>query len=233
MSKDAIRQTILDDPAVVLDDKDLVRALLGAETEPQGRNIVDLRGVLIDRLENQLGLLEHTHRDVVAAAYENLAGTHQIHRAVLAIVSPTDFDGFLTAVAEEVVRIMTLDAVRLCFEGDDVIAGEPLGPRDARRNLIVGLPRDGAMAYCGGPGADGGKPVMLRSTTRASGLIFRDQATPILSEAILKLDLGEDKLPGLLVLGSADPSRFNRDQGTDLLAFFGAVFSTVMKKWLS
>lgn len=233
MSHDAIRQTILADPALVLDDKDLVRALLGAEQTYEGRNIVDLRGVLIDRLEGQLGQLEHTHRDVVAAAYENLAGTNQIHRAVLAVVSASDFGEFVSAIADEIPRIMTLDAVRLCFEGDDVIAGQPMGPDGAHRDVIVGLPRDGAAAYCSGVSGEGAKPIILRPVTRAGALIFRDQDKPIQSEAILKLDLGEGKLPGLLVLGSCDPKRFRRDQGTDLLAFFAAVFSVVMQKWLS
>ena len=233
MVNDAIRQKILEDPGMVLDDQDVVRALIGANSAIRGRNIVDLRAVLIDRLEDQLGELEDTHRDVVAAAYENLAGTHQIHRALLSVLAPQDFGGFLQAVSEDVPRIMALDAVKLCFEGDTVMAGQAMGPKGELRHTILGLPRGGVAAYCGEAEDANSNPVKLRPTTRAGSLIYRDGASTIMSEAILKLDLGPGNLPGILVFGSRDVRRFHGEQGTDLLQFFAAAFSAVMQRWLN
>jgi len=232
MVKDVIRQTILADPAVVLDDKDMVRALLGADAEG-GHNVVDLRGVLIDRLEGKLGKLENTHRDVVAAAYENLAGTHQIHRAVLAVLGPKDFERFLHAVAIELPGIMALDAIKICIEGSGVDAGEALGPEGRFRRTILGLPKGGAEAYCGAGGTVGSGRVILRKSTRAASLIFLEEGSTIMSEAILELDLGEGRLPALLIFGSRDADRFSPDQGTDLLSFLAAAFSLVLQKWLA
>ena len=63
-----------------------MRALLAADRSALGRNVVDLRGVLVDRLEERLDRLEDTHREVLAAAYENVAGTNQVHRACLALL---------------------------------------------------------------------------------------------------------------------------------------------------
>ena len=124
-------------------DHDMIQALLRANKTHQGRNIVDLRGVLIDRLEGRLDQLEGTHRDVVAAAYENLAGTHQIHRATLAILAPQSFDAFLDAVMIELPAIMALDAIRLCFEGDGARAGQALGPHGPHRHNLISLPKGG------------------------------------------------------------------------------------------
>ncbi len=231
MVEDVVRQTILADPAVVLEDRDMIRALIGAESD-MGRNVVDLRGVLIDRLEGKLDRLEDTHRDVVAAAYENLAGTHQIHRAVLAAFTPKTFDGFLRAIDEDLSGIMALDAVKLCVEGDGVRAGQALGPEGPLRRTILGLPKGGVAAYCGQDREVDGPNVVLRRATRAGSLIFGDNARAIQSEAILKLDLGEGRLPGLLAFGSLDPNRFHAEQGTDLLTFLGAAFGLALQRWL-
>lgn len=74
-----IRAEILADPDLVLEDREVMQALIEAEGKPGGgRKVVDLRGALVTRLEARLDRLETTHRSVIAAAYENLAGTTQI-----------------------------------------------------------------------------------------------------------------------------------------------------------
>ena len=232
MVKDVVRESILADPAMVLDDRDMIRALIGA-TNDVGDNVVDLRSVLLRRLEGKLDQLEVTHRDVIAAAYENLAGTNQIHRAVLAVLEPASFEALLSAVAHELPSIMALDEVKMCFEGDGVQAGELLGPTGRYRNTIVGLPKGGCAAFCGENGDIAGPNVLLRKATRAGYLIYGEAAGNIGSEAILRLDLGAGRLPGLLIFGSVDPNRFHSEQGTDLLTFLGSAFSLTMQRWLA
>ena len=72
--RDQVRDTILANPESFLEDADVMRALFDANEKSMGGNIVDLRGIAMDRLENRLDRLEDTHRSVIAAAYENLAG---------------------------------------------------------------------------------------------------------------------------------------------------------------
>ena len=45
----ALREQILSDPSLILEDHELMRALLQADRSAQGRNVVDLRGVLVDQ----------------------------------------------------------------------------------------------------------------------------------------------------------------------------------------
>ncbi|MGB0798616.1 MAG: DUF484 domain-containing protein, partial [Planktomarina sp.] len=78
---DVLREKILNNPGVILDDPDVMRALVSADDLMRGGNVVDLRGIAMDRLETRLDRLEETHKSVIAAAYDNLAGTNQIHRA--------------------------------------------------------------------------------------------------------------------------------------------------------
>ena len=82
-----LRKKILAHPNVILDDKDVMRALVDAKEEAMGDNIVDIRGSAMTRLEKRLNRLEDMHRIVIAAAYENLAGTNQIHRAIVRMIS--------------------------------------------------------------------------------------------------------------------------------------------------
>ncbi len=71
---DDLRSRILSDPELVLEDPTLMKALIAANERSLGGNIVDLRGIAMERLESRLDRLEDTHRTVIAAAYENLAG---------------------------------------------------------------------------------------------------------------------------------------------------------------
>jgi uncharacterized protein YigA (DUF484 family) len=83
-AEDILRDIITQNPRIVLDAPDVMRALLASHDEALGQNIVDLRSVAMKRLEAQLDRLEETNRSVIAAAYDNLAGTQQIHRALAA-----------------------------------------------------------------------------------------------------------------------------------------------------
>ena len=72
---EAVREQILQDPARVLEDRDIMRALISADEASRGGNVVDLRTIALERLEARLDRLEDTHRHVIAAAYDNLAST--------------------------------------------------------------------------------------------------------------------------------------------------------------
>lgn len=227
---DALREAIISQPDVILDDSDVMQALIAANERAIGGNIVDLRGIAMERLEKRLDRLEDTHRSVIAAAYENLAGTNQIHRAILRMMDPTEFEGFLRNLGGEVADILRVNAVRLVLESvqnDDDPAVQRLGEvlRVAEPGFIddyVTQGRGGAL-----------RTVTLRSLQGGDPVLYADKGDWIRSEACLLLDFGEGRLPGLLVLGSEDPHQFGPQQGADLLTFFAGVFERAMRRWLS
>ncbi|CAN0600428.1 unnamed protein product, partial [Ectocarpus sp. 12 AP-2014] len=53
-----VRTRILQQPDVILEDIDVMRALIAANDRTMGGNIVDLRGVAMERLEARLQRLE-------------------------------------------------------------------------------------------------------------------------------------------------------------------------------
>ncbi|MEM0942788.1 MAG: DUF484 family protein, partial [Pseudomonadota bacterium] len=109
-----IRSLILADPRLVLDDDKVMRALIGAD--PGQRNVVDLRDRLVARMEERLKALLHTNRSVIAAAYENVATTNQVHRAVLALAEAPSLNAFLDRLTREVPTMLGVEEARLCLE---------------------------------------------------------------------------------------------------------------------
>jgi len=225
-----MRDQIIAQPEAILDDHEMMRALIAANERTMGANIVDLRGIAMDRLESRLDRLEETHRSVIAAAYENLAGMNLIHRAVLRMLDPGDFESFMADLGGEVAEVLQVDCVRLVLESelDD-------GPSVAKRLgdvLVVGEPGFVA-SYVGGARALSPRRVVLRQVHEKDPKVYGETGYWIRSEACLRLDLGAGRLPGLLVLGAEDPHLFKPGQGTDLLGFFGGVFERAMRRWLA
>lgn len=227
-----LRERIISEPDVILDDQDIMRALIDANEKALGGNIVDLRGIAMNRLEQRLDRLEDTHRSVIAAAYENLAGTNQVHRAVLALLDPFEFEVFLRNLGDEVAHILRLDSIKLVLESHEN-AEDPVVRRLGEVLSVV--PPGFVDAYISlGRAAPGApvRPVTLRQLRPDSDVVYGDAAAWINSEAILKLDFGPGRLPGMLVMGAEDPHQFKPSQGTDLIGFFAGVFERQMRRWL-
>ena len=226
---DDVRSKIMSDPQALLEDQDIMRALVTANEATMGGNIVDLRGIAMDRLEARLDRLEDTHRNVIAAAYENLAGTNQIHRAILRMMDATRFEPFLQDLRGEVADILRVDAVRLVLES----ASDEADPAIAQLSDILSVAEAGFVQdYISLGRSAPARQVTLRQVSTEDAEIFGDKAPYIRSEACLRLDLGVGRLPGMLLFGAEDPHQFTPQQGTDLLTFFTGVFERVMRRWL-
>lgn len=225
------RDIVLSDPDMILEDRDLMRAIIAANERQLGSNIVDMRGIAMERLETRLDRLEDTHRSVIAAAYENLAGTNQVHRAILKLLDHTCFEPLLNALGTDVAEILRVDRIRLVLESPEAKGAEP--PKVSALGDTLVVVRPGFIeGYLTGGRDIPQRQVTLRQVSPASEKVFGEEGDYIRSEALLKLDLGPKRLPGLLAMGAEDPHQFRTNQGTDLLAFFTGVFERVMRQHL-
>lgn len=227
-----VRNKIIAKPDVILDDQDVMRALITANGKAMGANIIDIRGIAMDRLETRLDRLEDTHRSVIAAAYDNLAGTSQIHRAILRIMDALDFPTFIADLAGDVREILRVDRIALVFESrkkDAASFQAKLGNND----IIKVVPAGFIDTYLTQGRNTPVRDVVLREVVERPSEIYDTSMALIQSEAALKLGFGPGRLPGMLLLGAEDPHQFSQQQGTDLLAFFSGFFERAMRRWLA
>lgn len=220
---DATRARLLTEPALILQDRELMRALVAAREAELGDNVIDIRGRAMDALESRLDRLESAHESVISAAYENQSGTAVIHRAVLALLEPMDFIDFIDALDSTVAPILRIDTLRLVMEA---AVDERL---PAQSGLAMVPPGSIAGLIAAGRRAPRGDDIILRPAAPETAAIH---GRSVASEALLPLDLGAGRLPALLLFGSAEAGRFSPAQGTDLLRFFGQVFRLVVMGWL-
>ena len=223
-----VRKRILDDPGLILDDADVMRALVLTSERAMGGNVVDMRGMAMERLEFRLAQLEETHRAVIAAAYENLASTNQIHRALMTLLDAQTFEAFVMELGQTVAETLRVDSLKLVLESPDGNAGG-LGKLDA----VLRVKKPGYIeAYMTGGRATPPRPITLRQGVPPSQGPYGEAAADLRSEALMRLDLGKGRLPGMLAMGSEDPHRFKPGQGTDLVAFFSGAFERQLRRWL-
>lgn len=234
MIEQELRARILAQPDRILADREIMTALVDASDKARGSNVIDLRGMAMGRLENRLDQLEDTHRNVIAAAYENLAGTNQVHRAILQLLDPVDFEGFLKALPDTVAPTLRLDCLRLVLETPQTSQEPALR---AVEDVVCLCPP----GFVAGHVTQGRDIPMRKVTLRQlqpdaempADVIYGDKLPLIRSEALIRLDFGKGRLPGLLVMGSRDPALFKPSHGTDLLTFFGGIFERCMRRWLA
>lgn len=221
---DGTRTRLLAAPALILQDRELMRALVAAREAELGENVIDIRGRAMEALEHRLDRLESAHESVISAAYENQAGTQTIHRAVLSLLEPMDFGAFLDTLETDVAPILRVETLKLVMETE-----EPPAPPSAPGALVV-VPQGGiARMIAAGRKAPRGDDIVLR---RASAETRGVHGMDVRSEALLPLDLGPGRRPALLVMGSLEAARFSPAHGTDLLRFFAQVFRLVLIGWL-
>jgi uncharacterized protein YigA (DUF484 family) len=227
---DALRDKILSEPDLILDDPDVMRALIEANERALGSNIVDLRGIAMERLEARLDRLEDAHRSVIAAAYDNLAGTNQIHRAVLRLLEPTEFEAFLRDIEGDLSDILRVDAARLVLESDQ----DENEPALQRLGRVLTVAEPGFIDDYLTRGRNVPvRQVTLRQIRDGEGGLYEQDGGWLRSEACLRLDFGAGRMQGLLALGAEDPHQFTPAHGTDLLTFFAGVFERAMRRWLA
>ena len=225
--RDLVRSLIVADPDLVLGDDQVMRRLIGARNGE--RQVVDLRDRLVERLEQRLEKMVAHHRTVVAAAYENVEGTRQLHRAVLALIEPPDLSSFLHRLTHDVPRMLGLDETRLCLETDVAESGPAEGFGADLHGRVMALPEGTVAEYMALDGGVAG-PVVLREAGEESELIF-GEANPVRSEALMRLDIPGSA--GMLAFGSADARKFDPAHGTDLLAFFAGAVERLLLQRLS
>ena len=229
--EDTVRAELLADPSIILNDQELMDSLLAATDIKLGTNVVDLRHVAMNRLSDKLGELEGTHQSVVAAAYQNLLGTKQIHKAVIQLLGMKSLDEFVISLKSKLLKTLSVDCIYILLEKPDASV-DTLIPTNYGPSIQTVMPGF-VNTYITQGGLTELSKVKLRKATSVTNQLFENASIKIESEACVQLNLDENQIIGMITFGSSDANFFEPGQGTDLLKFFASACEKMLERWIT
>ncbi|NOZ42349.1 MAG: DUF484 family protein [Alphaproteobacteria bacterium] len=219
LSEEDIRGYLKQHPDFFDQNRDLL-AILKPTRPKHGDGIIDFQAVLRDRLQHEVASLNDAQGSLIHASRRNMTTQARIHAAVLTLMEARDFDHLCHITCHDLVDILQLDSLTLCFERDE---GKTL-PQNANIRLL----KPGLIAEFLGHEAT----AILRDNVRAAREIY-GPATPLIkAEALVRIDASDRHPVGILAFGSRDKTFFAPGQGTELLRFLAAAFHGHLKKLL-
>ena len=225
------RKRILQDPEALLNDREVMRALISASSNNAPTNVIDLKSVVLKRLEGRLDEIEGQNSNIISAAYKNISTTFRVHSAILEALEPTTFTEFLNFLKTDWANSLGIDVARLCLE-EPFINKDDIPQLQTEFGPSVIFLQEGEIDHYITLGQDNDpRSVTLRQIRKGASNIYDNIAPELRSEALMKLDLGQGNSPGLLLLGSINPDQFLPNMGTDLFVFYGSIFEKVMQRW--
>ncbi len=222
LGRNAVRNYILENPAVVLDDAEVSASLVDLAGKRYGDNVVSLQTAVMAKMRERLRAVEIEREEMLDAAEANLVSMNQVHDAILHMLEAPSFQDFIDIVGSQFGELLVVDSVRLCVETPPAKKAERTGDIGT---LCPIAPGSVNTFFHGAPWG-----VSLRAVEEPTRALHTDGE--IESEALVRLDFGPGSQPGVLLFGARDPDRFHDEQGGDLLVFLGGAVSRVMRHWL-
>jgi uncharacterized protein YigA (DUF484 family) len=194
--------------------------LLMPPTEKKGKGIADFQSYMIQKLKEDKEDVIESARELVENSRHNMNNQVRINRAVLSVLEAHTFEDFIRAITLDFASYLDVDIVSLIVETDE----ETIPHVDMAGVRLVG------------PGTIdlllGGNSITLEE--QASGLeqIYGGGAALVKSQALMRLNIGEESPPALLAFGSRIDHMFYSGQGTDMIGFLGQVVERCFRAWL-
>ena len=184
-----IRKRILQDPEALLNDREVMRALISASSSNTPTNVIDLKSVVLKRLEGRVEEIEGQNSNIISAAYKNISTTFRVHSAILEALEPKTFSEFLNFLKTDWANTLNIDTARLCLEAPSISQNDIPQLQMEFGPSVVFL-QEGEIDHYITLGQDNDpRPVTLRQIRKGASNIYNDIAPELRSEALMKLDL--------------------------------------------
>ena len=220
------RQKILENPDLILLDKELLLALLKDSDFPDEENLIDIRNVFLKKLGEKVEKLKSTNSQIIQHAYENQLGIKKIHKCCLKTIETRDIGALFKFLCLKATEILRVDVIKIVVS-DNTFSNSNI------QNCIL-KSNEEIIKFAQKIGITKGKTVRLTNLVNdkkkeAEQLIAREDSTK--SEAIISL-LVNNEFRGFLFFESFDETTFSVDQSTDYLEFFAKVISKHLESLL-
>ena len=221
-----IRKKVLADPKIILEDIEIMKALVDTSESGIGSNVIDLRSVAMSQLESKIQKTEAVNKPIVAAAYENITGYELIHKAVLNILEAQNFSELELQFSRNIQSILKIAHIHLMIEQNNI------NYKVLKENSYISIvkPKE-VMKYLNSSNHKHQKDIIMRKTGNPDKRVYGDKSNNIKSEAVITLDLGKNNPLALLIMGSTSVRQFEPKQRTELLSFLGAILERVIRSW--
>ena len=185
-----------------------------------GRGVIDFQRYMVTRLQGDIDLLAAENTSLVQTARANAQGQSRIHNAVLSLLEAGSLGELIEILTHDLATMLDVDVIAMVIEanGAEVPSVATSGIR---------IVEQGAVARWVGR-----RDVALKSRIAGDPAIYGPGAGLIRSEALLRLSVSKRTPIGMLAFGSRDPELFQDGQGTELIAFLGAVLERLLRAWL-
>jgi len=220
------RQKILENPDLILLDKEILLALLKDSDFPNEENLIDIRNVFLKKLGEKVEKLKSTNSQIIQHAYENQLGIKKIHKCCLKTIETRDIGALFKFLCLKATEILRVDVIK-------IVVSDKTFSNSSIQNCILKSNKE-IIKFARKIGITKGKIVRLTNVVNdkkkeAEQLIAREESTK--SEAVISL-LVNSELKGFLFFESVDKSTFSVDQSTDYLEFFAQVISKHLESLL-
>ena len=220
------RKKILENPDLILLDKELLLALLKDSDFPDEQNLVDIRNVFLKKLGEKVEKLKNTNSQIIQNAYENQLGIKKIHKCCLETIETKNTDALFKFLCLKAAEILRVDVIK-------IVISENIFSNAKIDNCILKSDEE-ITKFAQKVGITKGKTVRLKNIVNDKRredqeIILREESTK--SEAIISL-LVKGKFMGFVFFESADKSTFSVDHSTDYLEFFAQVISKHLESLL-
>ena len=222
----AERKKILENPDLILLDKEILLSLLKDSDFPDEENLVDIRNVFLKKLGAKVEKLKSTNSQIIQHAYENQLGIKKIHKCCLETIEKKDISALFSFLCLKATEILRVDSIKI------VVSDRTFSSSNIK-NCIFKSDEE-ITKFARKVGITKGKTVRLKNVvndkkTEDEYLITREESTK--SEAIISL-LVSETFKGFLFFESVDESTFSIDQSTDYLEFFAQIISKQLESLL-
>ena len=220
------RQKILENPDLILLDKELLLALLKDSDFPNEENLIDIRNVFLKKLGEKVEKLKLTNSQIIQTAYENQLSVKKIHKCCLETIQTISVDALLKFLCLKSIEILRVDGMKIVLS-DTIFSNNKI------ENCILKSDEE-ITNFAEKVGITKGNLVRLKNVVEEKkrdgiGIITRDESTQ--SEAIMSL-LVNKKFKGFIFFESFNEATFSVDQSTDYLEFFAQVISKHLENLL-
>ena len=221
ISAENVEKFLQDNPEFLNDRPDFLESIKPPE-QNYGRVVVDMQVFMLKRLQDELGRYKLREKNLLTAAELNNEVQTRIFEAVSALLDISSFDEICKIVKQKLPGLFDIELAVICIETNKHNLNQELGTE-------VTIVETGTINSI----LDHENKISLRSNIKGNRAVFGLAASKIRSEALLPLDLGQNKLNALLALGSVKSDEFSPAQGTELLYFFSNTLQKMMRRWIN